>query len=118
MNAGLKPGRDVGHWRRAAESSIGGSSAPLASVIANLIGRVEPRRRSDGTQPARRGLSEQKPINEREIEMLRLFDAITLAACLYAIAPAQASPPKVYREPTSYCAYDIGPDLVPEAINN
>ena len=44
--------------------------------------------------------------------------AMTLAACLCAIPAAQASTAGTRREPTSYCAYDLGPNLIAEGINN
>lgn len=65
--------------------------------------------------------------NEREIAMLRQFTAaghparrfgITLAAGVCAIVAGHASPAQAQRQPTSYCAYDLGPNLIAEAINN
>jgi hypothetical protein len=50
--------------------------------------------------------------------MLQLSKAIALATCLWVVAPMQAAPVGTHREPTSYCAYDLGPNLIVESINN
>ena len=50
--------------------------------------------------------------------MLQLSKAIPLAAGLVAVSTAQAAPVGTHREPTSYCAYELGPNLIPEGINN
>lgn len=45
---------------------------------------------------------------------------LTLGTCLCAVVAGHVSPAqgKPYREPASYCAYELGANLVVEAINN
>ena len=50
--------------------------------------------------------------------MLQQIKALTVCIGVVAAGQTFASPPKSHREPTSYCAYELGANLVVEAIND